>query len=343
MISCVVPVSPSRGKTFADAVVVRLGAHVGHGVDGERDVEARFIGLARGRLDAGAGGDAGDHHLGDALRLSNGFEIGAGERAPGPLGHHDVAGLLVQFGDEVGPAGRTRSRMRRGCSVRPGAPPATLTSTTGRSRSRKASASARARSTTSPIGWTAGKADDALLQVDDDQGGFRVERGQCHGFSSTKFGMGTIGREPHELPSIVAEPLEQFDGLRKLVLFLRRQTRLKSAGQPVLPRRAPFLDPFAAVVCEREEGLSSVRRVRRATHQACALQRGDDRAHRLRAHSLRPGKARRRGGTLLLQAQQHRHLGRCQVANMRLLAQSALQLAYQGAEFRAKSEARVGN
>jgi hypothetical protein len=50
--------------------------------------------------------------------------------------------------------------------------------------------------------------------------------------------MGSIGRQPHELPSIIDEPFEQLDGLRKLVLFLRRQTRLERAGQPVLARRA---------------------------------------------------------------------------------------------------------
>lgn len=46
----------------------------------------------------------------------------------------------------------------RPASVRPGAPPVTLTSTTGRSRSRKAAASRAERSTISAAGWAVGSA-----------------------------------------------------------------------------------------------------------------------------------------------------------------------------------------
>ena len=77
-----------------DAVVVSLGTHVGHGVDGEGDVESLLIGLSRGRLDAGSRRDARDHHLGDVPRFQLGFEIGAGEGAPGPLRHDDVAWVV---------------------------------------------------------------------------------------------------------------------------------------------------------------------------------------------------------------------------------------------------------
>ena len=47
------------GKDRASAVCVGIRMHVGHRVDGERDVEAEFIALTGGRLDAYAAGDPG--------------------------------------------------------------------------------------------------------------------------------------------------------------------------------------------------------------------------------------------------------------------------------------------
>src|SRR5450756_2418311 len=77
-----------------------------------------------------------------------------------------------------------------------------------------------------------------------------------------------LGRaRARERLAVIGQPLEQRDGLRQLVLFLRGQTRLERAGQPILAGRATFLGPFAAGIREREERLASVRRVRRAAHQ----------------------------------------------------------------------------
>ncbi len=59
------PLSPAdygQRKDPGDAVIVRLKIHVRHGVACESDVEPEFIGMARGRLHADAGGDTGEHH-----------------------------------------------------------------------------------------------------------------------------------------------------------------------------------------------------------------------------------------------------------------------------------------
>src|ERR1700761_7225733 len=91
-------------KYVADAVVMRGRPRVGHGVDGERDVEAGLIGLPRRRFNAGAGGDARYHDLRYAAVLELAFERGARKRAPCPFRDHDVAALPAEFRKEVGPA-----------------------------------------------------------------------------------------------------------------------------------------------------------------------------------------------------------------------------------------------
>ncbi len=183
MISWVVPVSPSPRKDIPDAVVVSLGTHVGHGVEGEGDIETRLIGLACRGLDAGSRRNARDHHLGDVPRFQQGFEIRAGEGAPGPLRHHDVPGLLVQLRNEVGPSFRTGARLTRLFR------PAWRTAGDVDEHHRPVALAESVGERPSPLDDVAdrvdgGKTDDALLQVDDDQGRIRIERGQRHEFSS---------------------------------------------------------------------------------------------------------------------------------------------------------------
>lgn len=67
--------------------------------------------VARRRFDAEAGGDAGDHHLGDAERLQVRLGIRAGERARSPLGDRVILRLPVQFGNEVGPVRGQRGQL----------------------------------------------------------------------------------------------------------------------------------------------------------------------------------------------------------------------------------------
>jgi hypothetical protein len=82
-------------KDARDAVGVGVEVHVGHGIDGKRDVEAEFLRLARGRLDTDAGGDTGENDLRDAEVLQVVVEAGVRERSPGALGDGVVCGLLV--------------------------------------------------------------------------------------------------------------------------------------------------------------------------------------------------------------------------------------------------------
>lgn len=46
---------------------MRFGAQVGHGIDGEGDMESELVGLARGGFDSRAGGHSGKDDLGDAF------------------------------------------------------------------------------------------------------------------------------------------------------------------------------------------------------------------------------------------------------------------------------------
>ncbi len=97
-----------------------------------------------------------------------------------------------------------------------------------------------------------GQAREALLQVDDDQGGVRIEPGECH------------ERSFQGTPSVVDQPLEQRDGGREFILFPCCKPRLDGPAEPVLARRASLADQLPAGVGEREEGLPAVRRIRRA-------------------------------------------------------------------------------
>ena len=97
--------APPR-EDSGDAIDVRVKVHVGHGVDREGDFEPRFVRVACGRLDAFAGGDAGDNDLGDPQIFQLRFEIRIREGSPLSLPHCMVVWLLFQFGDDIGPVGR---------------------------------------------------------------------------------------------------------------------------------------------------------------------------------------------------------------------------------------------
>ena len=81
-----------------------VGVVVGHRVCGEHDVVAVVVGGACGGFDAGAGGDAGQHDLGDAEVAQQGVQAGVVEGAAAPLGDQVVARLPLQFVDDVRPA-----------------------------------------------------------------------------------------------------------------------------------------------------------------------------------------------------------------------------------------------
>lgn len=109
MISALMPCLAKPGKNGPDAVIMRFDATVRHGVDGEGDVEAGFIGLTRGGLDAGACRHTRYHHLGHAARLQLRFQIGAGKGPPCPFRNDNVVRLLIEFRHEVCPSFRARA------------------------------------------------------------------------------------------------------------------------------------------------------------------------------------------------------------------------------------------
>lgn len=122
---------------------------------GEDDVVTVFMSRARGGLDADTGRDTGQHDLGHPAVAQVGVEGGLVERAPPLLRDPIVIGLCAELVGEIGPVrgGVTGGRL---ASVSPGAPPATVTSTTGKPRRRQAVARRAARCTISATGCAAG-------------------------------------------------------------------------------------------------------------------------------------------------------------------------------------------
>jgi hypothetical protein len=163
-----------------DAVVVGVRVRVGHGVDGEGDVEPLLVRLAGGRLDPDAGGDARDDDLRDAPGLQVLRKARVGERAPLPLRHDVVVRLRVQGGDEISPSGgrlSTAARLFRPACWRTG----------DRDEHDRQPVPTEGVSERAGVrhdlvdGVDGGGSEDASLQIDDDEGGRRVKGGDGHG------------------------------------------------------------------------------------------------------------------------------------------------------------------
>ena len=74
-------------KDARDTVSMSVGVQVGHGVDGENNIETAFVRLTGGRFHAKAGGDTGENDLRDTQTFQARFEPGIGERTPRSFGH----------------------------------------------------------------------------------------------------------------------------------------------------------------------------------------------------------------------------------------------------------------
>src|SRR5579862_1337766 len=214
------------------------------------------------------------------------------------------------------PAGR--SPPAGACSVRPGAPPVTLTSTTGRSCRRNDSASTAARFTTSPIGCTVGN----------------PIRPRCRSTTtSAVFGSrvvtGTIGVL---CSSWLGKPLEERQGGGEPGLLGVGETGLDRAEEPVLARRPAGLDQVTAGRREVEDGLPPVLGIGRADDQPDRLERGDGGAQGLRADAIGTSERRHRRRSVAVEQPQHRSLRGGQRPFVRLLAQPALEPADQDAQ-----------
>jgi hypothetical protein len=103
-----------------EAVPVGVRVVIGHRVRGEHDVVAVVVGGACGRLDAGAGGDAGQDNLSDAEVPQQGVEAGVVEGTAAPLRDQVVARLQLKLVDDVRPARGKRA----GAAVAAGVGPA---------------------------------------------------------------------------------------------------------------------------------------------------------------------------------------------------------------------------
>ena len=77
-----------------------LGVHIHHGVEGEGNVEASLISLARSGFNGRGGGYAAQHDLSDPEAAQPFFDIGGREGTPALFGDDDVGGLLVKLGNE---------------------------------------------------------------------------------------------------------------------------------------------------------------------------------------------------------------------------------------------------
>src|SRR4029077_9606539 len=92
-------------KDARHTVSVSVGVQVGHGVDGEDNIETAFVGLTGGRFHAKAGGDTGEKNLRYTQTFQARFEPSIGERAPRSFGDSVVRRLLIQFRNKLGPIG----------------------------------------------------------------------------------------------------------------------------------------------------------------------------------------------------------------------------------------------
>lgn len=150
---------------------MRVGIQVGHGVNRERDIEAKFMGMPRGRLDAGAGGNA---DLRDVGLPEIFLEVSAGEGGPRPSGDDVVGWLPVELGEEIGPSGRKRAERARPLSATRCC--AVGTDEDDRQLARAKGLGQRDGLVHDAIDRMHGRqTEDGLLQVDHEQGRLRVE------------------------------------------------------------------------------------------------------------------------------------------------------------------------
>ena len=179
-ISAVVPVSPRRGKIRVTLLKCASAFMSVIASIGERDIVAVLIGLTRGRFDARAAGDAEDDDLSDVPRLQIVVEIRIHEGAPGALRNPMIARLRIQLGHEIGPS---RRKIRDAARL------------LGAARREAVNIDQHDRKAlgAESLGQGAGalqdfsdrmhcrQRDDAFLQIDDDERGFRIESGDGHG------------------------------------------------------------------------------------------------------------------------------------------------------------------
>ena len=196
--------SVSRGLADAredllDGVAMIVEVAIGHRIGDGDDVKAMVEGVAGGRLDAAAGGDAGEKNLGDAAAAQDQLQGGPVEGADLQLRHRMIARLAVKLRDQVCPVGRRRKiEFRLGAAGGhagdidqddrqfPLAESTRETADAGRDLRR---------------GMGGRHRHDAFLHVDDDERGDSIDLAESHGdVSFGGFGRSAVGC--HRIPFI---------------------------------------------------------------------------------------------------------------------------------------------
>jgi len=265
---------------------VRLLADIGHCIECEAHVESLLVGLARRRLDATGGHHSGHNHLGNASRLELTFKIRCCECAPTSLGDDDIARLLIQLRQEVGPA------LGKRCAAawtlfRPAWRPSRHIDQHDWEFLRTKNIDQRPR----PVDDLADGMDEmpidyAFLQADHNQRAAGIKSGKRHRVLLLEYKV-DVGKKQGRAGLILNKPGQQFDRCLKLLLLVSRKLLRDGRCEPVLPRGPALMKPLQAFGRERHQSLPSVAWVRSTTHQADFLQGHNDRAHGLRTHAFR--------------------------------------------------------
>ncbi len=167
-------------KDVSDAVLVRLFADIGHCIECEGHIESLLVGLPRRRLNANRCRHSSHNHLGNASRLELAFKIRCCECAPASLGDDNIARLLIQLRQKVGPSLGKRHVAAR-TLLRPARRPSRHIDQYDWKVLRTKNIDQRAR----PIndladGRSEIPADDAFLQVNHDQRGIGIKNSKRH-------------------------------------------------------------------------------------------------------------------------------------------------------------------
>ena len=96
---------------------MRFRAHIGHGIEGKRDVESLLIRLSGSGFNAGSGCYACDHNLRDPAGLQLHLEIRSRKCAPCSLRYDKIAGLAIKFRNQI--AESLGERQEAGWLLRP--------------------------------------------------------------------------------------------------------------------------------------------------------------------------------------------------------------------------------
>ena len=89
---------------------MRFRARIGHGIDGKRDVESRFVRLSSRCFDTGSRRHARDDDLRNAACLELRFKVSARKRTPCSLRHDDIVGLAIQLRNQIAESLRERRK-----------------------------------------------------------------------------------------------------------------------------------------------------------------------------------------------------------------------------------------